>query len=393
MPSPSSKLKTIALCLSVALFLSGRASAVVGDVKPESDSNAALKYWQAFALLPTLNPSQEKLVQEWSKVPLDAAALQLIEQSQGSREYLLRGAKLDRCNWSLDYDDGFFLRLPYLSKSLLLARLAALHARHEFSQGHWESGWADVSAIQKLARQVEAEPIMIVQLVSYAIEATAFDAAAPYLPELKSALPQNAPTALASLPAEPTIPQLLLKEKQVGPLWLLERLKAAEQRQPGAWQTVWKETFDAALGGNEGEAAADRDAIKSVKSFAQATKWLDELLPLYDELIKLAALPWHEFDARYPDFVKQAKLTNPLAAVFYPNLDKFLDSQRRHQARTALFQAAISIVQGGPDKVGDIKDPFGNGPFEYRALDKGFELKSKLLVKGQRLTLTVGTAK
>ena len=189
MTTQPSRLKMIALCLSLALFLPSRASAAVGDATPESGSNAALKYWQAFAVLPTLNPSQEKIVQEWSKVPLDAAALQLIEQSQGSREYLLRGAKLDRCDWSLDYDDGIFLRLPYLSKSLLLARLAALHARHEFSQGHWESGWADVSAIQKLARQVEAEPIMIVQLVSYAIEATAIDAAAPYLPELKSALP------------------------------------------------------------------------------------------------------------------------------------------------------------------------------------------------------------
>jgi hypothetical protein len=41
----------------------------------------------------------------------------------------------------------------------------------------------------------------------------------------------------------------------------------------------------------------------------------------------------------------------------------------------------------------DTKDPFGNGPFEYRILDKGFELKSKLLFKGQPLTLSVGTAK
>ncbi len=393
MQSPISKLKIIAICLPLAMFASSRASAAVGEAKPEPSSNAALKYWQAFALLPTLNRSQEKIVQEWSKIPLDSAALQLIEQSQGSREYLLRGAKLDRCDWSLDYDDGIFLRLPYLSKSRLLARLAALHARHEFSQGHWESGWEDVSAIQILARQVEAEPILIAQMVGYAIEATAIDAAAPYLPEFKSILSQNASTALTSLPAEPTIPQLLLKQKQMGPLWLLERLKAAERRQPGAWQTAWKETVDTAPRGNEGEARANRDAIQSVKSFAQATKWLDELLPLYDELIKLSALPWREFDAQYPEYVKRAKSANPLAEVFYPSLDNFRDWQRRHQAQTALFQAALAIVQGGSNKLGDLKDPFGDGPFEYRALDKGFELKSKLLFKGQPVTLTVGMAK
>jgi hypothetical protein len=192
---------------------------------------------------------------------------------------------------------------------------------------------------------------------------------------------------------------LLLKEKQVGPVWLLDRLKAAERRQAGSWRAVWEKTFLAAYAGGEAEAgdnqeaARNREAIRSVKSLEQATKWFDDLLPLYDELIKLSALPWREFDARYPEFVKKAKATNPLAEAFYPNLDKFLDSQRRHQTQLALFQAALSMVQGGPGKLSDTKDPYGEGPFEYRALDKGFELKSKLLVKGQPLTLTVGAAK
>jgi hypothetical protein len=393
MRSPCFATRIVAFCLPLALLAGGRAWADADEAKSELGANAAMKYWQAFALLPALNKDQEKLVQDWKTVPIDAAALKLIDESQGSREYLLRGAKLQHCDWSLDYDDGIFLRLPYLPKSLLLARLTALHARYEFSQGHWASGWEDVSAIQKLASDVAREPIMIEQLVGYAITTAAIDAAAPYLPDLKSALPPNAAAALAVMPAEPTIAQLLLKEKQVGPVWLLDRLKAAEGRQPGSWRKVWKETFDAALAGSEGEAGANREVIQSVKSFEQATKWFDELLPLYDELIKLSALPWREFDARYPEFVKKAKATNPLAETFYPNLDKFLDSQRRHQTQLALFQAALSIVQGGPNKLGDTKDPYGEGPFEYRALDKGFELKSKLLVKGQPLTLTVGAAK
>jgi hypothetical protein len=58
-----------------------------------------------------------------------------------------------------------------------------------------------------------------------------------------------------------------------------------------------------------------------------------------------------------------------------------------------LFQAALAVVQGGPDKLKDIKDPFGDGPFEYRTLDKGFELKSKLLYQDKPVTLTVGQGK
>ena len=48
---------------------------------------------------------------------------------------------------------------------------------------------------------------------------------------------------------------------------------------------------------------------------------------------------------------------------------------------------------GGPETLRDIPDPFGAAPFEYRALDRGFELKSKLLYEGQPVTLTVGVRK
>ena len=59
----------------------------------------------------------------------------------------------------------------------------------------------------------------------------------------------------------------------------------------------------------------------------------------------------------------------------------------------ALLKAAIAVVQDGPNKLKDMKDPFGNGRFEYRPLEKGFELKSKLLFSGQPVTLTVGQGK
>jgi len=120
---------------------------------------------------------------------------------------------------------------------------------------------------------------------------------------------------------------------------------------------------------------------------------LEDLLPLNDQLAKLTALPWKEFDTQYPEFVKQAKAANPLAGFVLPSMDKIVAAERRNQTQMALFKAALVVVQGGPDKLREIKDPFGDGPFEYRALDKGFELKSKLLFKGQPVMLTVGKGK
>lgn len=116
-------------------------------------------------------------------------------------------------------------------------------------------------------------------------------------------------------------------------------------------------------------------------------------LPLYDQLAKMTALPWKEFDAQYPDFVKKAKAANPLAGYLLPAMDKVVAAERRHQTQIALFKAALAVVQDGPDKLKEIKDPFGDGPFEYRTLEKGFALKSKLLFKGQPVMLTVGKGK
>jgi hypothetical protein len=55
-----------------------------------------------------------------------------------------------------------------------------------------------------------------------------------------------------------------------------------------------------------------------------------------------------------------------------------------------MLRAAAAIVQEGPDKLKDFKDPYRSGPFGYRALQGGFELKSALVVEGKPVTLTVG---
>ena len=56
----------------------------------------------------------------------------------------------------------------------------------------------------------------------------------------------------------------------------------------------------------------------------------------------------------------------------------------------AMLLASVAVVESGPEALKDIKDPFGDGPFEHRALDKGFELQSKLTYEGKPVTLTIG---
>lgn len=373
----------VTLLLTVPLLLPSSVCAQPPDAKSDLADNAALQYWQAFAMMPTLDKEQEKLLENWNTVPMDAAALRLIDSSAQSRLLLYRGAKLPHCDWGLDYNDGMTLMLPHLAKARDLARLAALHARHEFEQRHWKAGRADATAMMVLARHVGRDSIMVGLLVRYLIEGTATELVAPYLPDFKAPF-LEAVSMYDALPRAATLQQTIHTEKEFMAAWMIKKLKEAEQTKPGSWRELW-------IGVLEGPEAPE--AVKRVTTFQQAVKLMEDSLPVYDELATLLALPKNEFDMQYPDFKQRIEAAHPLARLYLPAVDKVRATDNRNQARIAMLLAAIAVVQDGPEKLKDIKDPFGTGPFEYRALDEGFELKSKLLHEGQQVTLTIGQRK
>jgi hypothetical protein len=177
-----------------------------------------------------------------------------------------------------------------------------------------------------------------------------------------------------------TLPQLILKEKQIGAMSLIQMLKEAGQRQEASWRDVLKEILE-----REGP-----DAVKSVKSLEEAVKMLEDVLPVYDQLVQSMALPWKESDAQVVEVLKKAMAASPLARAVLPAADQIAAAHRRHQAQMALFKAALAVVQDGPDRLKEFKDPFGDGPFDYRAFEGGFELTSKLLYGNKPVMLTVG---
>ncbi len=357
------------------------------DAKTDLGANAALKYWTAFAFLPPLDHNEEVLLKKCTTVRLDPAVLTLIERSRLSREYLHHAVKIPACEWSLEYGEGINLRLPHLEKARTLARLAVLHARNELEQGHWKEGAEDVTALLKMGRHLEMSPMFIPNLVGFAIESLAIETAAPYLPDLKQDLPEVGSEVLAAPPASPSLARMVLFEREISARWLIRELREVERRKPGSWRETWTEIFRTPEGG------PTSDVVETPRTFEQAVKLLEDTLPFYDQMAKLTELPWKELDARLPVFLEKAKASNPPGGGLLPAPHKFVPSQRRVQTQKALLRAALAVLQGGPDQLKEFQDPYGDGPFEYRALDKGFELKSKLLLQDKPVTLRVGQRK
>jgi hypothetical protein len=357
------------------------ARAQAPDEKSDLAANAAVQYWQAFAQLPTLDKEQEKILSEWPTVSTkDPAVEKLVHASQASRMYLHRGAKLARCDWGLEYSDGISLMLPHLAKARDLARHAALHARYAFERGNGRALQENATAIMSLARHVGRDPILISILVRYLIEDTAVDLTAPYVPQIKAPYEQVV-AAFKALPPAATVQQTLPIEKKHMAGYVIRELTRLEKEKPGSWREHWNHMM-----GHDAP-----QAVKEIATFEEAIRLTEKLLPVYDELEKFFALSEKEFDAQYGDFKQKANAANPMAGVLLPALDKVRARERRNQVRLAMLMAAVAVANDGPEKLKDIPDPVIGGPFEYRKLDGGFELKSKLVVDEKPVTLTVGT--
>jgi hypothetical protein len=346
----------------------------------ELGPNAALQYWQAFAQMPTLDDEQQKILDEWSTVSLkDSAVDKLATEAHKSMQYLHRAARLERCDWGLDYNDGISLMLPHLPKARDLARLAALHARYEMERGNSRALRDDATGMMTLARHVARDPIMICVLVRHLIEGMVVDLTAPYVPQLDAKY-ADAKAMFDSLPPSSRVLDTLDMEREYFLAWIVRKMKEEEKRGPGAGLKMWNNLL-----GPDGP-----EALKKIESVNRAIKLTEDVIPVYDELEKLVALPHAEFEARYPDFKQQNLKPDTATAFLIPQIDDLLAKERRSEARVSMLLAAIAVAEGGPGQLKNIDDPFGDGPFEYRKLDNGFELKSQLKYEEQPVTITVG---
>jgi len=85
---------------------------------------------------------------------------------------------------------------------------------------------------------------------------------------------------------------------------------------------------------------------------------------------------------------------SPLVRSIVPAVSRAWYHEAEGRTRLAMLRAAMHVNLEGREALKKHRDPYGDGPFEYRPLENGrFELKSRLSIPIPRkgpLTLTVG---
>lgn len=362
-------------------------TALAGPLQADdSKENAATHYRKAFALLPKLSAEEERLMDELRTGRLGeaaggAAVAALLKRVEPALEELRRAAASKRCEWGLKLADSFDAVSDAILSASKLVDLAVLQASRHFIMGNEKAAVDALAAALRLGRHISALRLYIANLVSVATNYRVFDAAAVHLPDLKRETLRSFLASLESLPKAATFAEAVIEEK-----YYLDKLRASVRKvRQGDLEAARKALKEAFL---------DEEDVKTVMDAAGNSvngllKLIDETDPVFEEMSKMAALPLEECKAA---FQKRRKTLNPLALKFFTNFDRFREAEARAEIRFALFRAAVAVAADGPDEVKKYRDPYGDGPFDYRKLEGGFELRSKQndFITGNPITLTVG---
>src|SRR5262249_17913973 len=148
-------------------------------------ANAALVYWQAFAMIPQLDKGQLKIVGDHSKVKLDKDVDKLLASCETSLRLMHRATTRAHCDWGVSVlEDGIYTLMPHMDRGFRLARIALLRARKRLESSDPRGGMEDALAAMTLGRHLGTDKIALSLLVQLAVERQAIDLLARHLPAL-----------------------------------------------------------------------------------------------------------------------------------------------------------------------------------------------------------------
>jgi hypothetical protein len=377
-----------ALCLATMVLLLPL-NRSFANAKLGPDGNAALKYWQAFATLPTFNDAENKKLAEVLTTPLDDLARKILTDADYSLRMMHHGAAQPRCDWGVSHEEGVFTRLPQANAARVLASLTCLRARMRFEAGQSAEAIDDIVAGMTLGRRVSLSGTNIMLLCGHAIEHRLIDVLALELPKLDARLIPDLNHRLAALPAGMTVAEATASEEKSYLDWFIGIVKKAKD----------KTSLLAALAfidlEPEGKPGASGDKTRAFVEECGGTvesvlRYSDATRATYRQVAKLLALPIDQFEKEFEIEAKK-QASNPVFKVFFPAIVNVRKAQARMDVRRALLSAALAVRQDGPDVLKNHSDPVGGGRFEYVPFDGGFELRSRMIGRdGKPVTLTAG---
>jgi hypothetical protein len=342
---------------------------------PDLGENAALVYWQAFALMPKWDAKEQAIVGEWKTASLDNATDKMLQKASQALELLHTATGMPNCDWGLRLDAGPAVLMPHLSQARAMARVGLLSFRYNWQLGKKSKALDNLLDVAALARQTARGPLISL-LVASAIDKEFVDGACEHLGEMNASELTQLRKGLAMSSLVPETKEVLRFERAIGVGWLANKLAAANVA------NVRKTLTEAGMTSLAGETPK---GIKEV---------LDEAAALLDETGAMLTMPYDTYVRQRAALVKKMdESTNPFIKLLFPAWSKSRDHLDALGAKLALLDAAAVYIADGKEAFAKVKDPYGDGPFTVTTQkdDTGSYLVfgSQLKTNGQATALRV----
>ena len=235
-----------------------------------------------------------------------------------------------------------------------------------------------------LARHAAADGALPVVMLQHAVESQMVEFVAEnfqrFAPDVLSRLQQRTENA----PPQHNVSHALEFERKAHGEWLIGRVQAALAGSDGDESKVLvavRELFHQRLGW-------DRKFTDEIIQAAGGTSagmiaYTKEVIPAYDVMRNMAAASPENLvaDAERTIMLIQQN-SNLLVRAMTLNVCRARSRELETLARLAMLQAGVAYKKNGPAGLKTVRDPFGDGPFEMCPVDRGLELRSKLIQFG-----------
>jgi hypothetical protein len=316
--------------------------------------NAAVIYWQAFALLPAPLAEPQKAKYEAAvanpAAPVADDLKPIVASFKDSLAELHRAARVAACDWTLDYEAGAECRLPHLEKARALSKAALLRARLGFAAGKTDEAVADVVAVLKLARDCGCSPVLISLLVDAAIEKSATEVLEANLARLSPEQLDRLAKAIEALPATPSVADCIRHEGKMFGDWMARVIDAEADKvaDPKAGGKVLAALFPFARPADD---EAEGRKLYDLLSVADVRESLRLARADYEQAAAIADLPAAERRSRWADFEAGITKAGPagsreqamraISAMFVPATAKVCEKGDEANVRRQLLLQAI----------------------------------------------------
>jgi hypothetical protein len=373
-------------------------------LKPRTDVNPALTYWQAFAARPEFTPEEQKLWEKhWDTIPLGNEFTPLVERLDPSFRLFRRAVQCTQpCDWGYDFADGPELLLPGLAKAKNTAQQAVFRARYFLERGREDDAVQDLLAAFVLGRHASTDGTLISALVQIAVESIVADCVAINFHYFSRESLKRLSDGIEASPARGTIARSTQFEKEALYGWFARKIREIRARHGGNEQNAMAEIRSLLVKtttDEESKTAPEQGPTAKAEAMIAAAggtsegllDYIDEGTRIYDELVLIAQLPYAEFQQQIKGFDERIEgQSNLFVKQLIPALGKARSREFTALNRLAMLRAAIAYRLEGEAGYKNVQDPFGSGPFGFRRVENhpngqgrivgsGFELSSELI--------------